>query len=59
MQATDGETCLDPMYATNHASARAAGLPVTAYHFAEPVQRPGDAILQADWFVNNAALLPG
>ena len=59
VQATDGETCLDPMYATNHASARAVGTLVTAYHFAEPSSSPDEAILQADWFVNNAALLPG
>ncbi len=59
VQATDGETCLDPTYATNHANARAAGTRVTAYHFAEPSNVPGEAIIQADWFVNNAALLPG
>ena len=59
MQATDGETYLDPMYATNHAGARAAGLQVTAYHFAEPGSSPDEAIIQADWFVKNAALLPG
>jgi GH25 family lysozyme M1 (1,4-beta-N-acetylmuramidase) len=59
VQATDGETCLDPMYATNHASARAAGTLVTAYHFAEPSSAPDEAVLQADWFVNSAALLPG
>ena len=59
VQATDGETCVDPMYATNHASARAAGTLVTAYHFAEPGSSPAEAIVQADWFVNNAALLPG
>ncbi len=59
LQATDGETCLDPMYATNHANARAAGTLVTAYHFAEPSSSTDEAILQADWFVNNAALLPG
>jgi GH25 family lysozyme M1 (1,4-beta-N-acetylmuramidase) len=59
LQATDGETCLDPMYATHHGSARAAGMLVTAYHFAEPSSSPGEAVLQADWYVNNAALLPG
>ena len=48
VQATDGETCLDPMYATNHANARAAGTRVTAYHFAEPSSTPGEAIVQAD-----------
>ena len=59
MQATVGETYVDPTYATNAAGARAAGLPITAYHFAFPLTLPNDAILQADWFAQNAALLPG
>ncbi len=59
MRATLGEAYLDPMYAANHAGARAAGLQVTAYHFATPSASPGDAALEADWFVQNAALLPG
>jgi len=59
MRATLGDTYLDPMYAANHAGARAAGLQVTAYHFATPSASPGDAALEADWFVQNAALLPG
>ena len=59
MQATVGETYVDPTYAANAAGARAAGLRVTAYHFAFPLTLPDDAILQADWFVENAALLPG
>jgi GH25 family lysozyme M1 (1,4-beta-N-acetylmuramidase) len=59
MRATLGQTYLDPLYATNHAGARAAGLQVTAYHFATPSTAPGDAVLEADWFVQNAALLPG
>ncbi len=59
MQATVGSTYADPTYATNHAGARAAGLATAAYHFAAPLAAPGDAILQADWFVQTAALLPG
>ncbi len=59
MRATLGQTYLDPTYAANHAGARAAGLQVTAYHFATPSSDPGDAIFEADWFVQNAALLPG
>jgi GH25 family lysozyme M1 (1,4-beta-N-acetylmuramidase) len=59
MRATLGDTYLDPTYATNHAGARAAGLQVSAYHFATPSSSPGDAALEADWFVRNAALLPG
>jgi GH25 family lysozyme M1 (1,4-beta-N-acetylmuramidase) len=59
MRATLGQTSVDPTYATNHAGARAAGLQVTAYHFATPSTSPGDAVLEADWFTQNAALLPG
>ena len=59
MQATVGETYVDPTYATNHAGARAVGLPVAAYHFAWPLTLPNDAVIQADWFAQNAALLPG
>ena len=59
MQATVGETYVDPTYAANHAGARAAGLPIGAYHFAFPLGLPNDAVLQADWFADNAALLPG
>ena len=59
MKVTEGQTYVDPGYATNHAGARATGLPVSAYHFARPMTTRGDAVVQADWFVNNAALLPG
>ncbi len=59
MKATEGEAYADPTYAANHAAARAAGLLVSAYHFANPSPAPNDAVLQADWFVNNAYLLPG
>ncbi len=59
MKATEGQTYVDPTYAANHAAARAAGLLVSAYHFADPSSSPDDAVLQADWFVNNAYLLPG
>jgi len=59
IQATSGTTYLDPTYSTNHAGARAVSLPMAAYHFAAPLTTPGDAVAQADWFVNNAALGPG
>ena len=59
MRATLGETYVDPTYATNHAGARQAGLAVTAYHYAKPSLSPNDAVIQADNFVENAALLPG
>lgn len=56
MQATVGSTYLDATYTTNRDGARAAGLPIAAYHFAAPLSNPGDAVLQADWFVQNAGL---
>jgi len=59
MKATEGQTYLDPTYAANHAGARAAGLPTSAYHFAYPLRLPNDPVIQADWFVQNAAILPG
>ncbi|MCU0483136.1 MAG: glycoside hydrolase family 25 protein, partial [Chloroflexi bacterium] len=59
MRATLGDTYLDPTYATNRAGAWAAGLRVAAYHYAKPSASPGDATLEADWFLQNAAPLPG
>ena len=59
IKATEGETLLDSMYATNHSGARAAGVRATAYHFARPGLPTGEATIQADWFVQNAALLSG
>ena len=59
MKVTEGQTYVDPGYASNHAGARAAALPVSAYHFARPSSAPKDAVLQADWYAESAALLPG
>lgn len=59
MKATEGSSYLDPMYAANHAGARAVGIKTAAYHFAQPSSTPGDAVAEADWFVANAAPQPG
>lgn len=59
MKATQGQSFLDPLYAANHAGARAVGLTVGAYHFATPSSDPNDPLLEADWYVANAGLLPG
>jgi len=59
MKVTEGEAYVDPTYGVNHAGAQAVGLPVAAYHFAAPSSDPNDAILQADWYAQNAALVPG
>jgi GH25 family lysozyme M1 (1,4-beta-N-acetylmuramidase) len=59
MKATEGQTYLDAKYAWNHAYARAYGLRVGAYHFANPSTSANDAVLEADWFVQNMNIQPG
>jgi len=56
---TDGTMFVDTTYPTNRAQARAAGIPVGAYHFARPDATPGDAIAEADHFVDTAAPATG
>ena len=46
---------LDPNYASYRAGAAAAGLKVGAYHFAQPTTTAGEAVAEADWFINQAA----
>jgi GH25 family lysozyme M1 (1,4-beta-N-acetylmuramidase) len=58
-KATEGRTYIDPMYATNRAGATGVGLAFSAYHFAKPDGTPGDAIAEADHFVDVAQLVPG
>lgn len=58
-KATEGRTYVDPMYATNKAGAEANGIAFGAYHFARPDDTPGDAIAEADHFVDTAQLGPG
>lgn len=56
----DGSTWVDPVYATNVAGARAAGIVVGSYHFARPdLATPDDALVEARWFANNLDLQPG
>jgi len=59
MKATEGQTYVDSKYAWNHAYARAYGLRVGAYHFANPSSTANDAILEADWFVQNMDIKAG
>ena len=59
MKATEGTGYVDPMFATNYAGAKAAGLRVTAYHFAAPDNTPGEAIAEADHFVTVSNLADG
>jgi GH25 family lysozyme M1 (1,4-beta-N-acetylmuramidase) len=58
-KATEGRTFVDPMYASYKADAMANGLAFTAYHFAQPDDTAGDAIAEADHFVDTAQLGPG
>ncbi len=59
MKATEGRTFDDPNYASYEAGASAAGLAVTAYHFARPDSTANDAVLEADHFVEVAQLGEG
>jgi GH25 family lysozyme M1 (1,4-beta-N-acetylmuramidase) len=59
MKATEGTGFVDPMYATNIAGARAAGIKATAYHFASPDATPNEAVAEADHFVDVAGLVDG
>ena len=56
-KATEGRTIVDPRYVANRDGADAADLYFTAYHFANPDKTPGDAIAEADNFVDAANLL--
>jgi lysozyme len=58
-KATEGQTFVDPMYATNKIQAETYGIAFGAYHFARPDDQPDDAILEADHFVDTAQLEPG
>lgn len=50
-KATEGVGHKDDRYERNKAGARAQGLKLGAYHFAQPVNDP---IREADWFVDNS-----
>ncbi len=56
-RATYGESSIDPRYAANREGADAAGLAFTAYHYATPSRAAGDAVAEADFFVDTAQLL--
>ena len=48
----DGSLYIDPLYATNHSQAKAAGLWTGAYHYARPSTNAGDAVAEADHFAS-------
>ena len=59
MKASESTNFVDDTYTTNRAQARAAGLYVGAYHFAQPSSGAGDAIAEADHFINTAGPVSG
>ena len=59
LKATESTTYVDDTYAANHSNARANGIRTGAYHFAQPSTNAGDAVAEADWFVNHMNLQPG
>ncbi|CAN5445672.1 hypothetical protein BH20CHL6_BH20CHL6_19940 [soil metagenome] len=53
-RATYGNSLADPLYKYNRREARAHGLQFGAYHFARPDLDPGDAVNEADFFLDTA-----
>ncbi len=59
VRATAGTLTADTAYATNRSGARAAGLAVGSYHFANPDTAVNDASNEASWFLRNATVASG
>ena len=59
MKASEGTSFVDRTYALNRAQAKAVGLYVGAYHFAQPDATPGDAVAEADHFLATAQIAQG
>jgi lysozyme len=59
LKATEDTWYVDPTYPTNRAQAKAAGLKVGAYHFAQPNTDVGSATAQADHFLTYAGPVSG
>ena len=59
IKASESTDFVDPLYVQNRAQARAAGLYVGAYHFAQPSTTAGDAVAEADHFIDVAAPTKG
>ncbi len=58
-KATEGTTYVDPMYLLNRFGAGVNGIAFGAYHFARPDGEPGDAVAEADHFLDSARPAPG
>ncbi len=59
MKASEDIDFIDSTYGLNRARAKAAGLIVGAYHFAQPDPSPGDAVAEADHFIATAGIADG
>ncbi|MEO8438462.1 MAG: glycoside hydrolase family 25 protein, partial [Chloroflexota bacterium] len=59
MKASESTDYTDPTYVWNRQQARANGLYVGAYHFAQPSTEIGDAIAEADHFLITATPASG
>src|SRR5688572_13662578 len=59
MKASEDHDYVDPTYGLNRARAKAAGLRVGAYHFAQPSKTSGDALAEADHFLDTAVIDSG
>lgn len=55
-KATEGRYAADDQYTRNKEGAESLGLAFAAYHYARPDRTADDAILEADHFVDTAAL---
>lgn len=59
VRASAGTLTADTAYAPNRSGARAAGLTVGSYHYANPDTAPNDAANEAGWFLQNATIATG
>jgi GH25 family lysozyme M1 (1,4-beta-N-acetylmuramidase) len=59
MKASEGTSFVDNKYATNRSSAKANGILVGAYHFAQPSTSTTNAVAQADHFIDTAKPVKG
>ncbi len=59
VRATAGTLTADSAYRANRSGARAAGLAVGSYHFANPDGAFNDAANEASWFLRSAAIASG
>jgi lysozyme len=59
LRASAGTLTADSAYAAYRSGARAAGLTIGSYHFANPDSAPNDAANEASWFLQNATIASG